>query len=169
MRQRAKLESSTDSRRPIDTMQLSLGGNEENGTALLIAVADAVLRRENEAIPKDFAAGLFDHVAAEDLVLYDGREIAVLAELAWAYLGERTPGVPKLRIATPEVAGSERLKHVSVIEIVNDDAPFLFDSVMGELSERGIEVRLVAHPVFTVTRDEAGRLTGFHGLRAHAP
>ena len=51
-----------------------------------------------------------------------------------------------------------------MIEIVNDDMPFLLDSVMGELAERGVEARLVAHPVFTVTRDPSGRLTGFEGL-----
>ena len=44
--------------------------------------------------------------------------------------------------------------------------PFLLDSVMGELAERGVEARLVVHPVFTVTRDPSGRLTGFEGLRA---
>ena len=50
-----------------------------------------------------------------------------------------------------------------MIEIVNDDMPFLLDSVMGELAERGVEARLVVHPVFTVTRDPSGRLTGFRG------
>ena len=31
--------------------------------------------------------------------------------------------------------------------------PFLVDSVMGELAERRLDVRLVAHPVFGVRRD----------------
>ena len=42
---------------------------------------------------------------------------------------------------------------MTVIEIVNDDMPFLVDSVMGELAERRLEVRLVAHPVLGVARD----------------
>ena len=46
-----------------------------------------------------------------------------------------------------------------MIEIVNDDMPFLVDSLMGELTERGIGVRLVAHPIFAVTRDGDGKLT----------
>ena len=37
----------------------------------------------------------------------------------------------------------------SVLEIVNDDMPFLVDSVLGELAERRLEVRFVVHPVFT--------------------
>ena len=40
-----------------------------------------------------------------------------------------------------------------MIEIVNDDMPFLVDSVMGELAERRLDVRLVAHPMFGVRRD----------------
>ena len=39
-------------------------------------------------------------------------------------------------------------KSVSVIEIVNDDMPFLVDSVMGEIAERRLNVQLVVHPVF---------------------
>ena len=50
---------------------------------------------------------------------------------------------------------------MTVIDIVNDDMPFLVDSVMGELAERRLEVRLVAHPVLGIARDSAGKLTGF--------
>ena len=41
---------------------------------------------------------------------------------------------------------------VTVVEIVNDDMPFLVNSVMGEIAERKPEIRLVAHPVFGVRR-----------------
>ena len=145
-------------------MQHSVGTDEEHSAALLVAAAEALLTAQNPAVPSDFIAGLFDRAAPEDLVRYDGREIAALTESAWAFLAERRPGTPKLRIASPAGA-SELLRHTSVIEIVNDDMPFLLDSVMGELAERGIEARLVVHPVFTVTRDPSGRLTGFEGLR----
>ena len=40
-----------------------------------------------------------------------------------------------------------------MVEIVNDDMPFLVDSVMGELADRRLTVGLVAHPVFGVRRD----------------
>ncbi len=55
-------------------------------------------------------------------------------------------------------AGDERLKAISVLEIVNDDMPFLVDSVIGELAERGLEVQFVVHPIFSVERDTDGRL-----------
>src|SRR5262245_5143974 len=146
-------------------MQYSVGTDEEHSAALLVAAAEALLTAQDPKVPSDFVAGLFGRAAPEDLVRYDGRDIAALGESAWAFLAQRTPGHPKLRVATIANAG-ELLRQVSVIEIVNDDMPFLLDSVMGELATRGIEVRLVVHPVFTVKRDASGRLTGFEGLKA---
>ncbi len=66
------------------------------------------------------------------------------------------------------IAG-DRLKDVSVLEIVNDDMPFLVDSVMAELAERGVDVRLVVHPVFAVARDPEGRLTDFKSADLKGP
>ncbi len=52
------------------------------------------------------------------------------------------------------------LKNTSIVEVLNDDMPFLVDSVMAELNERRLDVRLVAHPVLEVTRDENGDFIG---------
>src|SRR5262249_32236192 len=41
-------------------------------------------------------------------------------------------------------------------------------SVLAELAERGIEVRFVVHPVLSVERDAAGRLTAFKGAKPAA-
>ena len=68
---------------------------------------------------------------------------------------DRPPGAPKIRCETVTLKESGGRKSVSVIEIVNDDMPFLVDSVMGELAERRLTVQLVAHPVFGVQRDGA--------------
>src|SRR6202011_3528266 len=100
----------------------------------------------------------------EDLTRYEPRELAALAEEAWAFLKERKPGTPKVRLESrPGPIGAEHIKTVSIVEIVNDDMPFLLDSIMNELTELGVEVRLVVHPIFTVERDNAGTLIGFRG------
>ena len=49
--------------------------------------------------------------------------------------------------------GTKTHTPVSVIEIVTDDMPFLVDSVMAELTDRNIDIRLVVHPIVTVQRD----------------
>src|SRR5581483_11150840 len=136
------------------------GSEDERAALALIAAADAMLP-ERKGIPKDFAAALFAHTAPEDLRRYQGSEIATLAEAAWALLARRQPRTPNVRLAQPAASAQSVLGGISVLEIVNDDMPFLVDSVLGELTEYGLDVRLVAHPVFTVSRDKDGGLFGF--------
>src|SRR5262245_25532482 len=133
---------------------------EEGVAALLVATAAALLEAEKSGIPKAFVDALFDHVAPEDVLRYDAREVAALARSAWSFLAERKLGAPKIRFE-PAAAAGDRLKQITVLEIVNDDMPFLVDSVLGDLAERGVEILLVAHPVVSLTRNARGRLTGF--------
>jgi glutamate dehydrogenase len=144
------------------------GSDEERAEAALIAAAGKILRSSHREVPEDFVAALFAHAVPEDLMRYDPRQLADLAADAWTLLSVRKPGMPKVRLATPGLPGHERLRADSVLEIVNDDMPFLVDSVLAELTERGIDVRFVVHPVLTVERDDSGRLTAFKGTKAAA-
>jgi glutamate dehydrogenase len=136
-----------------------LGTDEERSVQRLIGQAASML--DGERTPRDFVVRLFAHAAPEDVIGYSPAELASLAEESWEFLAVRKPGAPKIRFAAPQVPpDGARLKGTSVIEIVNDDMPFLVDSVMAELAERELSVRLVLHPIFTVARDAAGRLEG---------
>src|SRR5262245_29655432 len=140
--------------------------DEEHAEQALIAAAGKILANDNREVPDDFIAGLFAYAVPEDLLRYDPRQLAGLAADAWAHVAVRKPGHAKIRFETPaHGAFGDRRRSESVLEIVNDDMPFLVDSVLTELAERGIEVRFVAHPVFTVERDAEGRLTAFKGIR----
>src|SRR3546814_20122485 len=46
----------------------------------------------------------------------------------------------------------------TVLQIVNDDMPFLVDSVTMALAEQGIGVYVLGYPVVPITRDRAGKL-----------
>nr|WP_308427815.1 NAD-glutamate dehydrogenase [Lysobacter bugurensis] len=46
----------------------------------------------------------------------------------------------------------------TVLQVVNDDMPFLVDSVTMALAERGIGVHVLGHPVIAFRRDRAGKL-----------
>jgi glutamate dehydrogenase len=130
-------------------------GGDDKARALIAAAAPLVAG----GAPANFVNQLFGRTAPEDLVAYAPSDLAQLAQEAWEFLAERKPGTVKIRLTPP--IESERLNTVSVIEIINDDKPFLLDSTMGQLAELGAEVRLVAHPVLTVSRDADGRLIGF--------
>jgi glutamate dehydrogenase len=141
-----------------------LDTEEARGARRMIEQAGTILTGLHGDMPENFAAQLFSRAAPEDLVRYEPRELATLAEEAWLFLKERKPGAPGVRVeARVGPIGAERVKSVSIIEIVNDDMPFLLDSVMGELTEQGLDIRLVVHPIFSVERDRRGTLVGFHG------
>jgi glutamate dehydrogenase len=146
------------------------GSDEERAEEALIAAAAEILRREHREVPDDFVTGLFALAAPEDIMRYEPRRLAVLAASAWSLLAVRRPGAPKIRFEPLPGEGGHRgaQQGESVLEIVNDDMPFLVDSTLAELSERGLDIRLIVHPVFAVARDGAGRLTAFQGTRAAA-
>jgi glutamate dehydrogenase len=55
----------------------------------------------------------------------------------------------------------------TVIEMVNDDMPFLVDSIGLALNQRSLTMHFLAHPIFAVTRDGAGNLQSLEE-RGHA-
>ena len=139
-----------DARTPADDLDANASRTIER--------AAVELSGTQRAIPGDFLEQLFGRAVPEDIVHYGAPDLAVLCERAWNFLSERAPGAPKIRFDTVSLSASGDRKAISVIEIANDDMPFLFDSVMGELSERRLPVRLTAHPVLGVKRDATGKL-----------
>ena len=115
-------------------------------------------------LPRDFLAALFGRAAPEDLVHYSANELAALGKATFANLQDRVPGKPKIRVENPAAGKSaRRLESITVIEVVNDDMPFLLNSVMGELTERGVSLLLVVHPIFSVERNRDGTLVSWNG------
>src|SRR5436305_14699311 len=118
---------------------------EDRAARARIEAAAKLLRGSKSDVADDFVALLFGRAAPEDLVGYEAAELAALAREAWAFVVTRKPAAPKIRFEQP--SDGEHLKSISVIEIVNDDMPFLVDSVMAELTERGLVTRLIVHPI----------------------
>src|SRR5882672_2121668 len=124
----------------------------ENAARAVIEQAGAALGARRNDVPANFVAQLYGRAVAEDVLCYAPADLADLAGRAFDFLRERQPGAPKIRCETVALKESGARKSVTVIEIVNDDMPFLVDSVMGEVAERRLNVQLVAHPVFGVRR-----------------
>ena len=131
-------------------------GADPAGSAL-IGAATALLAQGRPDIPADFVATLFGLAVPEDLERYTADELAGIAERSWSFLAERKPGAPKIRFEPAALKPS-----LAVLEIVNDDMPFLVDSVVGEINQYGLDIRLFVHPVFIVERNVAGGLIGFN-------
>jgi glutamate dehydrogenase len=86
-------------------------------------------------------------------------ELAAAAAFVAGAARHRHPGKPAIAIGS--IAGSA-IRHRAIrIAIVNDDMPFLVDSVAGALAARGIEIHRLLHPVVALRRDDEGRLIAF--------
>lgn len=106
-----------------------------------------------------FLKTLYGQGAAEDIVTYTAAELVAFAEGALSSLSLRVPGIHSIRIHNPLWdEDSPNRKAVTVVEVLNDNMPFLVDSVMQELTDAGIEVRLMVHPILSVVRGMSGRL-----------
>ena len=141
--------------------QANPAGGDQTDVLTIVAAAARLLVDRKSAVPEAFVAKLFALAAPEDLRHCGAAELTNIAERSWSFLAERHPGKPKIRFEP--LAGA---RGVSVLEIVNDDMPFLVDSVVGELNGRGLEIRSFVHPVFLVRRDAAGRLIDFEAPQA---
>jgi glutamate dehydrogenase len=71
-------------------------------------------------------------------------------------LQQRSRGQRRIRLRTLELGAVERPELLTLVEIINDDMPFLVDSIMGEIQALNVAVRLVAHPIIRVERAEGG-------------
>ncbi|MBV9735950.1 MAG: NAD-glutamate dehydrogenase [Acidisphaera sp.] len=115
---------------------------------------DIVERAAALAGEADFVRTFYRNVAAADVLGRGAEELRAAALSVWEFSGERRPGRPKLRMLWPRE--HEFLAGRAAVQIVNDDMPFLVDSVTGALNGLGLTVHLVIHPVLPARRDAAG-------------
>ena len=84
----------------------------------------------------------------------------------WQFAAQRKPGTARVRVYHPQLDEHGWQSGHTVVEIVNDDMPFLVDSVTAELNRQGLTVHLVIHPVVRVRRDASGQLTDLYEPQA---
>ncbi|MGH7159257.1 MAG: NAD-glutamate dehydrogenase domain-containing protein, partial [Acetobacteraceae bacterium] len=113
--------------------------------------------------PAEFAETLFRRSAREDLARYQPADLERLAAAAQAHLTAPRPSGPDIRLADHEFTINGRAGEITVVEVVNDNMPFLLDSTLGELADQGLEPDLVAHPILAVERSRTGALVRLEG------
>ena len=91
-------------------------------------------------------------VSFEDLIDRPVEDVYGGALSLWRLIETHAAGAPSVRVVNPSTAAHGWNSPNTVIEIVNDDMPFLVDSVTAELNQRDLAVQFVMHPVVRVTR-----------------
>ncbi|HTU11221.1 MAG TPA: NAD-glutamate dehydrogenase domain-containing protein [Allosphingosinicella sp.] len=92
---------------------------------------------------------------------FSAEETREAAAFIAACAGKRQPGKALVRLeSTGTGLGQRRMR----IGIVNDDMPFLVDSVGQAIAARGLIIHRMLHPVVCATRDDGGCLTDVEPL-----
>src|ERR1700737_5063129 len=126
--------------------------------ALAAEMVDAGERAEAARIICEF----YEHVPPVDIVARSPRDLCGAALSLWRFAERRRPGQAKIRVHNPDPLADGWSAPHTIVEIVNDDMPFLVDSVSLAIDDSGRVVHLVIHPIVTVTRDLQGRLLEVH-------
>lgn len=105
-----------------------------------------------------FVRSFYANVSADDIIDESSENLYGAALSMFGFAQQRHPGETKLRVYNPSPAEQGWKSSHTIIEIINDDMPFLVDSVTSALSRLDLEVLLVIHPVISVERDPGGKL-----------
>ncbi|MBU6339073.1 MAG: NAD-glutamate dehydrogenase [Rickettsiales bacterium] len=92
---------------------------------------------------------------------YNSDEFYHAALLSFDFLSQRKSGESKIRISNPKLGekGVENFNsHHTFIDIINDDAPFLIDSIVAFLDKLDLRILNIVHPIYSVVRDKNGKL-----------
>ncbi|MBL0141154.1 MAG: NAD-glutamate dehydrogenase [Betaproteobacteria bacterium] len=102
---------------------------------------------------REFVSLYYGQVDAEDLEARAPEDLYGAAMTHLAFARQFASGTPKLRVYNPKAQEHGWASPHTVIEIVNDDMPFLVDSVTMELNRQGRTLHLLVHPLAQTVRD----------------
>ena len=132
-------------------------GKSERLEAVVAMARDRVGREIREDVER-FVREYFRDVDPEDFAERSRADLYGAALSHWNFARRREPRVPRLRVFNPEIEEHGWQSPHTIVEIVNDDMPFLVDSVTMEVNRHGLTLHLVIHPVVPARRDARGDL-----------
>ena len=105
-----------------------------------------------------FAADFYKRMEADEFPHHSVEEWAALAGDTLEFARSRKAGKANVRVFNPTAKANGWESPHTVVQIVNDDMPFLVDTVTMALAEQGVGVHVLGHPVIRFGRDKSGKL-----------
>ncbi|HEV7371555.1 NAD-glutamate dehydrogenase [Arenibaculum sp.] len=124
------------------------------------------LNRDKADPAERFVRQFYANVPPDDIVQSSPDQLYGAALSIWQFGQQREPDRPRVRVYTPRVEEQGWAAGHTVVEIVNDDMPFLVDSVTAEVNRHNLTVHLVIHPVVRARRDARGALVELYEPQA---
>src|SRR5438876_10953250 len=115
---------------------------------------------EQRATLQAFVEDYYGQVDPEDLLERQPADLYGAALSHWNFARRRESGHARVRVFNPSIEEHGWQSTHTIIEIVNDDMPFLVDSVTMEVNRHGLTMHLIIHPIVAVERRADGTLAG---------
>src|SRR4249919_187603 len=145
----------------------------KNATATKAAPADGslavslepILAAMRKRLPKArhgegeaFINSFYRRMSEDEVSQHSADGWAALAVDFLEFARARKPGTALVRLFNSTIKSHGWESAHTVLQIANDDMPFLVDTVTMALAELGIGVHVLGHPVVTFQRDKGGKL-----------
>lgn len=130
-------------------------------TVSLDPIVEAMRKRlpkARHAEAEAFIRAFYKRMSSDELPQHNADGWAALATDFLDFSRARKPGSALVRLFNPTLKNEGWESSHTVVQIANDDMPFLVDSVTMALAEQGIGVHVLGHPVVAFQRDKAGKL-----------
>ncbi|SPA40204.1 putative NAD-glutamate dehydrogenase [Cupriavidus taiwanensis] len=108
------------------------------------------------SVVEPFLQHYYDQADAEDLLRREVADLYGAVMAHWQTAQKFNPGSARIRVYNPNLEEHGWHSDHTVVEIVNDDMPFLVDSVTMEINRQGLALHSAIHPVFRVWRGGTG-------------
>ncbi|MCH7822064.1 MAG: NAD-glutamate dehydrogenase [Proteobacteria bacterium] len=105
-------------------------------------------------------------VPVEDLI---GRSPQIMAQVALSHLefgAQRRKGQSRIRIFNPIEEKHGYTSPFTFIELINDDMPFLVNSITAAINRHDLAVHITVHPIIRVLRNSRGRIESITELNS---
>ncbi|MDX2094948.1 MAG: NAD-glutamate dehydrogenase [Alphaproteobacteria bacterium] len=126
--------------------------------AQLLAKILAALPKTTAKKTREFVQKFYALSTIHDLEEVSPERAAAIALVCEKFYAARPKAGPKIQIAACKVEEAGNAVGRTQIIVLNDDMPFLVDSLSALFSSLGLSVHRVLHPIFTSARDRKGDL-----------
>jgi len=134
--------------------------------AELIAYAQAHTGPASER-QGSFITAYFENTDPDEIISRGPATLFAQANAHWRLLdAPRTAQTPKIRVFNPTLAEDGFVSDHTVVQIVNDNMPFLVDSVTMAINRSGRTAHWIVHPLMSVARDANGSVSAVSTVAA---
>ena len=107
---------------------------------------------------REFTARFLDQVPQDDLAEYEPAHWTAITRHMLKFVTTRSEPGPTVRVFNPQLDEDGFASSHTVVAVITDDMPFLVDSVSMAVTQSGLRLLTVIHPVYWNQRDSEGRL-----------